>query len=141
MSNQSKRNVLHLAALHASTEVMDILTTANLFGLDAVARDKDGHSPNDCFLKCRSAHCAVGRKSFDVERRAWVGLMKSARRQNEVLLGVIDEDGETGMITNDIRTNRKDSLFIIETGSGSTSEEEYVDAYDDKDEEDWTHDT
>ena len=26
MSNRSKRNVLHLAALHASTEVMDILT-------------------------------------------------------------------------------------------------------------------
>ena len=141
MSNQSKRNVLHLAALHASTEVLDMLTAANLFGLDAVARDKDGHLPNECFLRCRSTHCAVARKPFDVERRSWVRLMKSARGQTEVSLGVADEDEEPELISEDIRDKRKDIFSISETSSGDTSEEEYVDAYDSNDKEDWPHDT
>lgn len=141
VSNQSKRNVLHLAALHASTEVMDMLTAANMFGLNAVARDKDGHSPDECFLKCRSAHCAVARKPFDVERRSWARLMKSALRKTEISLDVSDEDEETGVIPEDIRHQCKDACMISETSSGSTSEEEYVDAYGGDDKKNCSHDT
>ncbi|KAF8859350.1 ankyrin [Acephala macrosclerotiorum] len=137
MSNQSKRNLLHLAALHASTEAMDMLAAADLFGLDPVAQDKDGHSPNECFMECRSAHCAVARKPFDVERKFWVRLMRSARGQTKVSLGVGDEDEEMGVMHDDICDKHKHSFLVTETSSDSMSEEEYVDAEDGNDKEDW----
>lgn len=82
LPKQSKRNALHITALYASTDVMELLTTAHLFGLDTLARDKYGHSPDECFMECRNAHCAVARKPFDVEMASWLSLMESARRQN-----------------------------------------------------------
>lgn len=141
MSNHNKQNALHLAALYASTEALEMLTAANLLGLDAEARDGDRHSPNECFLECRSAHCAVARKSFDVERWSWVKLMKSARRQTEVSCDVANEDVETGMVSEDMCNKRKDSGFCSQTNSGSTSEEEFVDLYSGDDAEDWPDDT
>lgn len=137
MSNQSKRNPLHLAALHASTEVMDMLAAANIFGLDPVAQDKDGHSPKECFVECRSAHCAVARKSFDVESKSWVRLMKSTHGQTKVWFGVGDEDEEAGVMSDDIYDKHKDSFLVSETSSDSISEEEYVNAEDGNDKEDW----
>lgn len=139
ISNNNKRNVLHLAALHASTEAMDMLSRANLLGLDEEARDKDRHSPNECFLKCRSSHCAVARKSFDVEKRSWVRLMKSARTPTEesVILGDVDEG--MGMVSQVLRDKRNDSGFFSDSGSDSMSEEEYMDAYDGDEKEDWPH--
>lgn len=118
MLNHSERNILHLAALHASTEMLSLLAGAALPGLETEARDKDGHSPNECFLQCRGAYCAVARQSSDLERKAWARLMESARRHAEVSLYVPDED---------VRNRRKDSF----SSSGSVSEEEgFVDAYD-----------
>ena len=130
ISNYNKRNVLHLAALYASTEVIDMLARANLLGLDTEARDKDCHSPNECFLKCRNAHCAVARTSFDAEKRSWVRLMKSARTRIDDSIIVGDEYDETAMISEDLRDKREDSGFFSDTDSDSTSEENYVDAYD-----------
>ena len=139
ISNHSKRNILHLAALHASTEMLDMLTAANLSGLEAEARDKDGHSPNECFLNCRSAHCAVSRSSADLERQTWVRLMKSARRQAGLSLYTAaaaddddDDEEETGQRSEDVhgKHSRSNSLSSVETSNDSVSEEEYADAYD-----------
>ena len=133
ISNHSKRNVLHLAALHASTEMLDMLTAANLSGLEADARDKDGHSPNECFLNCRSGHCAVSRNSIDQERKSWSRLMKSARRQAGVSLYIAGEEEEPGRNTEHIYGKHRpsDSLSSIETSCGSISEEEeFMDAFD-----------
>ncbi|KAK1542098.1 B-cell lymphoma 3-encoded protein [Colletotrichum paranaense] len=70
--NNNKRSLLHLTALHGSTEAMDILASANLCGVDTAIRDKDGHTPNECFVRCRDNHCAVTRKPFESEKLAWV---------------------------------------------------------------------
>jgi ankyrin repeat protein len=94
VSNLNKRNALHLAALHATTEVMDMLAEANLLGLDPNASDKDGHSPNECFVRCRGAHCAIERKSFAEENPSWARLMRAARRQFNVSDDEEDEDEE-----------------------------------------------
>ena len=90
MSNLHKRNPLYLAAFHASTEVMETLTSASLSVFEAIADApvKNGHSPNECFVRCRSAHCAVTRKEWEVEKRAWVRFMMSARRES----AVVDDD-------------------------------------------------
>ena len=117
---------------------MDMLTAANLSGLEAEARDKDGHSPNECFLKCRDSHCAVARNAIDLERKSWIRLMKSARGQAEVSLRIADESEEVGQNAEDIRSKhrRSDSLSSCDTNSSSSSEEEYVDAYDGNEKED-----
>lgn len=160
MSNIHKRNPLHLAALHASIEVMEILTSANLSVLEAIvdAPDKDGHSPNECFVRCRSAHCAITRKECDLEKRAWARLMISARggsvvvdddhdetevrfqggackKSQDSFCDVIDEDEENGVIFKEICDKSKESSFLIseegcETDSMSEEEEEFVDAED-----------
>ena len=64
-----------------------MLTSANLSVLKTIADapDKDGHSPNECFVRCRGAHCAVIRKEWGVEKRAWVRLMMSARGESVVV--------------------------------------------------------
>jgi hypothetical protein len=93
MSNIHKRNPLHLAALHASTEVMEMLTSDNLSVLKTIsdAPDKDGHSPNVCFVRCRGAHCAVTREECDVEKRVWVRLMMFARGESVAVDDELDE--------------------------------------------------
>jgi hypothetical protein len=163
MSNLHKRNPLHLAALHASTEVIEMLTSANLSVLEAIADapDKDGHSPNECFMRCRSEHCAVTRKKWDVEKRAWVGLMISVRGESVVvddehyetevrfevdacnkrrdsIWEVSDEDKKNGVMSQEICDKSKESSFsgsetACETESMSEEEEEFVDAEDWKD--------
>ena len=92
-------------------------------------------------MKCRSVHCAVARKSFDVESRSWVNLMNSVRKQIEVSLDVDDEDEETEVMPEDIREKRMDSFSISETSSDSMSEEEYVDAEDGNGKKDWPYNT
>ena len=107
----------------------------NLRGLDleADARDKDDHSANECFLQCRSAHCAVARDSMNRERESWVRLMRSARRRDEDSLCIVDEneDKEMGQGSGDVCDRYRHSdefLGSSEAGSGSVSEEEFVDA-------------
>ena len=120
--------------------MLTILTTANLRGLEAEARDKDGHSPNECFLKCRSAHCAAARDSIDLERKSWVRLMRCARRRDENSPCITNEAEETGQGFEDIgdeyRQNDSFSSSSSETSSGSISEEEFVDVYECNEKED-----
>lgn len=115
-----------------------MLSGANLSCLETEARDKDGHSPNECFLRCRSAHCAVARSSIDLERQCWVMLMQSARRQAEVSPFTAVEDEETGQKTASVRSKhrRSDSLSSCGTSCGTISDEEYVDAFDGNKKED-----
>lgn len=137
MTNQSQRNALHLAALYASTEVLDLLTTANLSGLNADARDRDGHTPNECFLNCRSVSCAVARKSFHVEKAAWVGLMDSLRRRTETSFEVFGNDQATkamrhdSLVPEDASDLDRNWTSSMEGNDDSASDEEYVDAEDD----------
>ncbi|KAH8896548.1 ankyrin [Thozetella sp. PMI_491] len=121
MSNLSKRNPLHLAALYASTEVMDMLAAARVSGLDSSARDKDGHSPNDCFAKCRGDHCAVARKSVEAENISWLGLMQSVAGETRIPPDGSDEvEKRVAMSTS--------SRGLDKASSGSTSEDEFFDA-------------
>ena len=148
-----------------------MLTSANLSILEAIAdaKDKDGHSPNECFVRCRSAHCAVTREKWDVEKRAWVRLMISVRgervvfnnehdetelrfeedackKRRDSFWDVTDEDEENGVMSKEICDNSKESSFWgseteCETESMSEEEEEFVDAEDWKDTEGWPQDT
>lgn len=76
---------------------MNILATGNLSGVEVDARATDGHTPNECFLNCRDTHCAVAREPSSVERQSWIGLIKSARRQNELPYQVANENERTGV--------------------------------------------
>ena len=81
-------------ALHASTEAMDILASVDLRKLDADAKDNDGHTPNECFIKCRSECCALARKPFNFETESWVRLMKSVRGENHLGCDIIKQEDE-----------------------------------------------
>ncbi|KAL8789421.1 MAG: hypothetical protein Q9213_001178 [Squamulea squamosa] len=138
MSNHNKRNVLHLAALHASVEVLDMLAAANLSGLDAEARDKDNHTPNECFLNCRNTHCAVARRPFNIEKRSWVRLMRSARGLSEDSLDVANREKETWVNTKATCERPGESFLINDSSSDGSSDEGYVDADDGNQTEDTT---
>jgi hypothetical protein len=129
-SNRSRRNILHLAALHASTEVMDMLSTANILGIDTAEKDKDGHSPNQCFLECRNAHCAIVRKPFAVEKRSWTRLMASVGEQAENPLKLDEEHEEVEVILGKVADVDEDSISISEHSIDSDREDEFVDADD-----------
>ena len=130
MSNHSKRNALHLAALHGSIEAMDMLAASKITGLDATSRDTDGHTPNECFLKCRSAHCAVARMPFDMERTSFTRLLKSIAGEIEVPFAVLDEDGYRVVMPEAVHDNRSESDLFSEISSDNMSDDEYVDAED-----------
>ena len=148
-----------------------MLISANLSVFEAIADapDNDGHSPNECFVRCRSAHCAVTRKEWDVEKRAWVRLMVSVRGESVVVddehdemevtveedackkrrdsfWDVTDEDEENGVMSKEICDKSKEPSFLVtetgwETDSMSEEEEEFVDAEDWKDTEGRPQDT
>ena len=134
MQNRNKRNALHFAALHAGTEVMDILASIDLCGLDVDAKDKDGHTPNACFMKCRNAYCAVTRTPFEVlvERQSWVRLMKSARGESDLLLDVIEPDEKVRNMSPNWWSADKGTVFVGSTSISSESESDdvFVDAED-----------
>ena len=141
MSNHSKRNALHLAAMYASTATMDILSAASVEGLDADARDRDGHTPNECFLKCRNAHCAVARQSLEVERKSWTALMKSARGQARILLDGGDLDHQKlEKFSEGTRSDHEDPSPVDEMSSDSLSDDDFVDAEDSCENVAWRHD-
>ncbi|KAK1488495.1 B-cell lymphoma 3-encoded protein [Colletotrichum abscissum] len=135
--NNNKRSLLHLTALHGSTEAMDILASANLCGVDTAIRDKDGHTPNECFVRCRDNHCAVTRKPFESEKLAWVSLMNSARGQELPFQGLTGQDADdesTIVASEDEWGHRKIStasyVFIDPSGGEVSSDDEFVDAED-----------
>lgn len=106
-----------------------MLNMAKLPGLDPGARDKEGHTPNECFLSCREAHCAVTRKPVDVERRAWANMMSEIRAKDESSIdGVNCSPAAT---FKSAPSKRKDSFAASEASEDSDSDEEYLDAEDD----------
>jgi hypothetical protein len=106
---------------------MNIIASAHLSGLQPNSQDKSGHTPNECFLRCRNAHCAVTRQSFDLEKQAWVRLMNSARGHGEVLCEVFDDDDIT-VVADDFSCKRKDSLAVSDSSYDNESDDEFVDA-------------
>ena len=105
-----------------------MLATARLVGLDAEVRDKDGHSPNDCFLKCRNAYCAVARKSLRAERGSWMKLLDSARTNYEDSYYFVNNDGEVGDIDLRFCDQSEDTTSTSDFDSDSSIDEEYLDA-------------
>jgi hypothetical protein len=106
---------------------MTILAAAQLSGLKPDSKDKDGHTPNECFLRCRNANCAVTRQPFDVEKRAWMRLMSSARGHGEILYEVFDDDDVT-VVDDDFVSKCNDSFAFSEASGDSDSEDDFVDA-------------
>ena len=111
---------------------MDILASIDLYGLDVDAKDKDGHTPNECFMKCRNVYCAVTRKPFEVERQSWVRLMKSARGESDLLFDVIEPDEKVRNMSPDWWSADKGTVFLGPTSviSESESDDDFVDAED-----------
>ncbi|KXH65718.1 B-cell lymphoma 3-encoded protein [Colletotrichum salicis] len=134
--NNNKRSLFHLVALHGSTEAMDTLASANLGGVDTTIRDKDGHTPNECFIRCRNDHCAVARKPFDSEKSSWVALMNSANRQkspSQDVTGQYADDASTIVASEDEWGYRKGStsLVSVDLSDGeASSDDEFVYAKD-----------
>ncbi|KAG7077698.1 B-cell lymphoma 3-encoded protein [Colletotrichum scovillei] len=135
--NNNKRSLLHLTALHGSTEAMDILASANLCGVNTAFRDKDGHTPNECFVRCRDNHCAVARKPFGSEKLAWVSLMNSARGQELPVRDLTgqDADDESTIVASEYewghRKRSTASHVSIDPSDGEvSSDDEFMDAED-----------
>ncbi|EXF77969.1 B-cell lymphoma 3-encoded protein [Colletotrichum fioriniae PJ7] len=135
--NNNKRSLLHLTALHGSTEAMDILASADLGGVDTAIKDKDGHTPNECFIRCRNDHCAIARKPFESEKLAWVSLMNSARGRNfppQDLTAQQADDESTVIAFEDEWSYRKRSttspVFVDSSDGEASSDDEFVDAED-----------
>ena len=74
---------------------METLSDLDLTGIDMKARDTDGNSPSDCFYKIRSSTCTLVRESFEEEEQAWLNLLRSACRQNDVDTYETDHDSES----------------------------------------------
>ena len=107
-----------------------MLAAANITALDASARDKDGHTPNECFKKCRNAHCAVSRKSFDVERTSFTKLLSSVAGKVEIPIDMIDNDKAEVILLETVDEDFNESILVSEIDSDSASDKEYVDAAD-----------
>jgi hypothetical protein len=90
------QNLLHLAALDGGVEVMQVLTDADLRGIDPYGEDNFGYAPNDCFYVGRQPLCTIIRPPFEVEEKAWLALMDSARRRNGLIEELEDDDDENG---------------------------------------------
>ncbi|KAJ0332162.1 hypothetical protein COL5a_001866 [Colletotrichum fioriniae] len=135
--NNNKRSLLHLTALHGSTQAMDILASADLGGVDTAIKDKDGHTPNECFIRCRNDHCAIARKPFESEKLAWVSLMNSARGRNfppQDLTAQQADDESTVIASEDEWIYGKRSttspVFVDPSDGEASSDDEFVDAED-----------
>ena len=107
-----------------------MLAAAHLPGLDTWIQDKDGHPPNECFVKCRAAHCAVARMSSEVESKSWARLMQSVRGCPDVSLKL--SDGNEWVRTRaDIGATKHGTLESVhEISDEDSSVEDFVDAED-----------
>lgn len=116
---------------------MDILASADLGGVDTAIKDKDGHTPNECFIRCRNDHCAIARKPFESEKLAWVSLMNSARGRNfppQDLTAQQADDESTVIASEDEWIYGKRSttspVFVDPSDGEASSDDEFVDAED-----------
>ncbi len=104
---------------------MGLLSTSCLIGVNAAARDKHGHTPQECFSRCCATYCAVARKPFDFESQSWGALIESKRRQNEGSKCEANDEGEAMLVVEEIFDD-----ILGEDDGDSTSESEYADAQD-----------
>ena len=119
--NNKGYNALHLTALCAGTGVMQLLAGADLGGLDPLARDEYGDTPNACFYYHRQRVCSIVREPFAAEEKAWRTLMDSACRQNGIVMPIFNMGGNHS--DTDISSDGDD----IDEDSGS---EDFFDAPD-----------
>ncbi|KAK4904259.1 Transient receptor putative cation channel subfamily A member 1 [Elasticomyces elasticus] len=80
LADRDGRNLLYLAARYAGREVMCMLASINLRGLDPLMRDRWGRTPSDCFYHQR----IYNRQPLKTEEVAWNCLRLSALRQNDI---------------------------------------------------------
>ena len=69
--NNGCEGTLHLTALYANIGIMELLTAANLRGVDAEARNIYGITPDDCFYNWRDEFCMIERAEPAEEEAAW----------------------------------------------------------------------
>ena len=104
-------NILHIAALWAGLEVMQILSGTNLQGVDPSLRSQQGgDTPDDCFYNHRNKCCTVIRSPFEEEQRVWRTLMASARRQNRRPMGEEDDLADAGTPRDVLKSGSNDWL-------------------------------
>ncbi|KAI7264429.1 hypothetical protein KC343_g585 [Hortaea werneckii] len=128
--NNSGFNALHSAALHGGTQVMKILTRADLRGLDPLQLNEHCDTPDDCFYKYRNISFAGVRAPFEEEEAAWRTLMDSARWQNGLLIDC--EDGESLSHSCDSDRNDEDQVVHWNAGGEGTSLDESGDESQDE---------
>ncbi|KAI7330547.1 ribonuclease T2 [Hortaea werneckii] len=129
-------NALHYAALYGGTQVMKVLTEADLHGLDPLQKTKRYHTPDDCFYRYRDISCAAVRAPYEEEEAAWRTLIDSARRQSGLLIDC--EDDESLNHFYDSNRNDEDQVVhwkasecgtnLAESGDESEDEETFQDA-------------
>lgn len=123
-------NALHYAALYGGTQVMKVLTEADLHGLDPLQKTKRYHTPDDCFYRYRDISCAAVRAPLEEEEAAWRTLMDSARRQNGLLIDCTDDEGSSHSY--DSNRNDEDQAVHWNVGDWGTSSEESGDESQDE---------
>lgn len=95
LPNLLGRNALHLAALCTGTKTMYALASGDLRGLDPLAQDEDGDTPDDCFYSWRDSNCTIMRDNVETEEIAWKYLITSACRQNSLGIECQTDDKES----------------------------------------------
>ena len=89
--NHKGQTILHLAALYCDVNVIKLLTTANLQGVDVGAKDCNGDTAEDCFKKYRDYWYLGKRLPIEDERAALAALLTSARDGSSIDDGRFDE--------------------------------------------------
>jgi ankyrin repeat protein len=91
IQNRQNQNILHLAALHAGTECMELLVSANIGSLNINARDSKGYTSMDYFETRRL-------RSLELDRAFQTLLRSTTDTETDAETDAgIDGDGERDM--------------------------------------------
>ena len=107
-------NALHFAALFGGTQVVKILTGADLRGLDPLQETRQGYTPDDLFYQYHDIYCGAVRAPFEEEEAAWRTLMDSARRQNGLLIECENDES----LNHPCDSNRNDKDQVVHGNAG-----------------------
>jgi ankyrin repeat protein len=119
VSDYNSRNALHLAARHASLELLDYISDLDLSVIDPYQRDSFGDTPFDYLVMCSRAtdqwDFGTGRKPSLAQQQAFVELYQGVRDQGlqndiqnlERVLGAFQEQ--------DIAVAREYLVMLVET--------------------------
>ncbi|KAI6882658.1 hypothetical protein KC360_g5360 [Hortaea werneckii] len=124
-------NVLHFAAYFGCTQIMKILTGADLRGLDPSQQDQGGSTPDDGFYLFRDMNCVAVQAPFEEEEAAWRILMNSARRQNGLSIDC-EDDESLGHSYGSNRNDKDQAVHRNNVGGWGTSLEESGDESQDE---------